>query len=165
MHPFCWIFQHPLSPYSHCTWQKLGEFNFSWQEPSAATVGNSFQQRWWSFLSLSQLPVCCWQRTATCSLKQKHRGRKLQRFRNTSLGQTVNCTVALITKSTINLFRAEVSSFANTLSSINLWQAPSLTNNLQCNVTAYCTTAQITGLSGLTERRDFVAYLKVFSAV
>lgn len=95
MDPFCWIFQHPPSPYSHCTLQKLGKFNFSWQEPSAATVGSSFQQRWRSFQSLSQHPACC---TATCRPKQEHREKitEIQKHKPGSHGE-LHCSS--ITKS------------------------------------------------------------------
>ena len=158
MHPFCWIFSTttlPRLPLPSVTVGRIPLFL------AKNICGHSrqlfFLQHWLSFLSCVKTQFAV---SSVTMLPQTETQREkiTERIRNSSAGQTMNCNVACTTKSSINLFKAKKGlSFTNNMSSINLWRSPGLTYTLQCNVTAYCTTAQITAL--LDQLSHFVAYL------
>lgn len=101
----CWIFQHPLSPYSHCTRQKVGKIQLFLARAICSHSRQLFPAALAEFSVIVSTPslLCCHMQPQTVTQREKI----TERFRNTSLGQTVNGTAAQITKSTINRFCAK----------------------------------------------------------
>lgn len=139
--------------------QKFGKLNFSWQQPSAATVGNCFRQLWRRFLWWFQHQVCRRQPAATCGIREKHRETYKTRFKNTRLGQTVSCSGACV----VTMILSEAKSFYLHKHFVLRVSLKGLTNNLPCSDIVLHRSSDHRTLR-LTEGRHFVASLKVSGA-